>query len=54
MEKREIRLKDGRYMVFYTFEDEPPESVPPLPRDTDEAHARADVRGGKAPVKRDE
>jgi hypothetical protein len=23
LKKRRIKLKDGRYMIFYTFEDEP-------------------------------
>jgi hypothetical protein len=24
MQKRQIRMQDGRYLIFYTFEDEPP------------------------------
>jgi hypothetical protein len=24
MQKRQITMHDGRYMIFYTFEDEPP------------------------------
>ena len=26
LKKRQITLKDGRYLIFYTFEDEPPQS----------------------------
>jgi hypothetical protein len=24
MQKRQIAMQDGRYLIFYTFEDEPP------------------------------
>lgn len=27
MQRRRITLKDGRYMIFYTFEDEPPRAA---------------------------
>lgn len=23
MEKREVKLEDGRYLIYYTFDDEP-------------------------------
>lgn len=29
MERRRITLGDGRYMIFYTFDDEPPARIQP-------------------------
>jgi len=47
MRKRRIALKDGRYMIFYTFEDET--GAPPL-EDAEARHAEPEP-GAKPPVK---
>jgi hypothetical protein len=40
MEKRQIRMQDGRYLIFYTFADKAA-----LSRADDEKDARRDVAG---------
>jgi len=29
MQRRQIKMEDGRYLIFYTFEEEPTASVQP-------------------------
>jgi predicted lipoprotein with Yx(FWY)xxD motif len=40
MHKRRITLHDGRYLIFYTFEDERKGSSASSDKETEEAHGR--------------
>ncbi len=39
MQKRQITLKDGRYMIFFTFEDDQVVSGTPKPKKAETEHS---------------
>jgi hypothetical protein len=45
MEKRQIKMDDGRYLIFYTFTDD---AVAPLRADAEENHGETAERQPRA------
>lgn len=43
MRKRQIRLEDGRYLIFYTFEDAPPPAAEEQGADASEPRAEPEA-----------
>jgi hypothetical protein len=46
MQKRQITLEDGRYLIFYTFEDAPPPA--------EETHGAAEIQPEAVPEAEEE
>jgi hypothetical protein len=45
LDRREIRLPDGRRLIYYSFPGAPSEPEPPLPRGPENPSAPVDPRG---------